>query len=175
MLKVSPHNTGPKGLVCSKLHQKYYKLHVARSWTLREVIYPPIKIILLKPTRSYTYSKNTLKCIFKKNYQCCKLDSSKKKENLSPIPPKNNFKSDRTSSFNSRIQLCLGIKAELFHIKIQTSTSKLNKTHTSAQAQLFNFLYVYKKNWSKPLKILSKDLPQMMAVSCHHIFVNDLK
>lgn len=27
LLKVSPHNTGPKELVCS-LHQKHYKLHV---------------------------------------------------------------------------------------------------------------------------------------------------
>lgn len=30
LLKISPHNTAPKGLVCS-LHQKHDKLHVARS------------------------------------------------------------------------------------------------------------------------------------------------
>lgn len=66
--------------------QKPYKLHVARSWTLREDIYPFIKIILLKPTQSYTYSKNMLKRVFKNlQIKCCKLCSSTK-QTYHPFP-----------------------------------------------------------------------------------------
>lgn len=146
------------------------------SWTLREVIYPLLKIILLKPTRSYTYSENMLKCIFwKLQKRCCKSDSSTKNENLPPIPPRNNFQNDRTSSFNSRIRLCLGIRQSFSLLKYKPLPANSTRFTLQHTPNIFNFLCLYKNNWSKPLQSFLRTFLRWWLWSCHHIFVYGLK
>lgn len=81
----------------------------------------------------------------------------KYKTNLPPIPPRKKLQIWQDQFIQLQNSALPGDKAELFCIKTQTFTSKLNKTHSSAQEQLFISLCLHKKNRSKAFKFFLRN------------------